>query len=77
MMEQPTMMARENSEALIAAQREHADAEARKAAACRAFWSDAPLNVQYREVVGDRPFSLKEFVAFVMGMPAEQFSAHC
>ncbi|MDB5621067.1 hypothetical protein [Tardiphaga sp.] len=50
--------------------------ETRKAAACRAFWSDAPLNVRYREVVGDRPFSLKEFVAFVMDMPAEQFSAH-
>ncbi len=51
--------------------------EARRAAACKAFWSDRPLNIAFRHEIGDRPFSLKEFVAFVMDMPAEQFSAHC
>jgi hypothetical protein len=48
--------------------------EARRAAACRAFWSDAPLNVAYREVVDHRPFTLREFIAFVLAMPAKQFA---
>jgi hypothetical protein len=46
----------------------------RKALACRTFWSDHPLNLAYREVCGDRSFSLKEFVAYVMAMPADQLS---
>ena len=53
-----------------------ADIEARKAAACAAFWSDRPLNVVFRREIGDRPFSLKEFLAFVLEMPAEQFAIH-
>jgi hypothetical protein len=47
--------------------------EARRAAACRAFWSDHTLNREFRIICGDRPFTLKEFVAFVIGLPADQF----
>lgn len=50
--------------------------ETRKAAACAAFWSDRPLNVVFRQSIGERPFSLKEFLAFVLEMPAEQFATH-
>jgi hypothetical protein len=47
--------------------------EARRAAACRAFWSDHTLNREFRIICGDRPFTLKEFAAFVIGLPADQF----
>lgn len=47
--------------------------EARRAAACRAFWSDYPLNGAYRQVVDDWPFTLREFVAFVVATPTDQF----
>ncbi|CAN7378252.1 hypothetical protein LJR220_003366 [Bradyrhizobium sp. LjRoot220] len=46
----------------------------RRAAAVRAFWSDDPLNLSFREKVGPT-FSLKAFVAFVVDMPADQFEA--
>lgn len=45
----------------------------RRAAACRAFWSDAPLNIAYREATGANTFSLKDFTAFVIGLPADRF----
>ncbi len=57
-------------------ERPSAEIEARKAAACAAFWSDRPLNVMFRQRVGERAFSLKEFLAFVLEMPAEQFAIH-
>ena len=41
-------------------------------AACRSFWSDHPLNIAYRHERGET-FSLKEFIAFVLAMPAERF----
>jgi hypothetical protein len=47
--------------------------EARFATACRTFWSDHALNREFRSVCGDRPFTLKEFIAFVVGLPSEQF----
>ncbi|WP_315833947.1 hypothetical protein [Bradyrhizobium prioriisuperbiae] len=48
--------------------------ETRRAAACRSFWSDDPLNVRFRSAVGGRPFSLKEFISFVLAMPAAEFA---
>ncbi len=42
-------------------------------AACRSFWSDHPLNVAFRTERGE-PFSLKEFIAFVLALPAERFN---
>jgi hypothetical protein len=47
--------------------------QVRRAAACRAFWSDHALNITYRKAIGDRPFTLKEFVTFVVAMPPDQF----
>ena len=52
----------------------HAETETRRAAARKAFWSDHPLNLTYRQVVGPT-FSLKSFIAFVVAMPREQFDA--
>jgi len=49
--------------------------EARRGAACRAFWSSHPLNLAFRRKHGTDTFSLKEFVAFVIAMPADQFLA--
>lgn len=49
------------------------DHEARRIAACRAFWSDHRINIEFRTARGDRPFTLKEFVAFVVSMPIHQF----
>jgi hypothetical protein len=51
------------------------DDEARRDAACRAFWSDEPLNLAYRQEIADQPFSLKEFVSFVLAMPSDKFSS--
>ena len=48
-------------------------AETRRAAACRAFWSDHPLNLAFRAERQQTIFSLKEFVAFVIAMPSAQF----
>jgi len=45
----------------------------RRAEACRAFWSDQPLNLAYREATGASNFSLKDFVAFVVDLPADDF----
>lgn len=50
-----------------------AEIAARRAAAVRAFWSDDPLNVTYRREIGDRPFTLKAFILFVLEMPSRQF----
>jgi hypothetical protein len=47
----------------------------RRAAACHAFWSDAPLNLAYREATGASTFNLKDFTAFVIALPADQFLA--
>lgn len=44
----------------------------RKTLACHAFWSDQAINIEFRTVRGDRPFTLKEFVAFVVSMPNHQ-----
>ena len=49
--------------------------EIRKAAACRAFWSDHPLNLAYREKTGSAIFSLAQFVEFVCDMSADEFGA--
>lgn len=46
----------------------------RRKAACRSFWSDHPLNMAFRAERGER-FTLREFVSFVVGMPAERFEA--
>jgi hypothetical protein len=51
------------------------ETEIRKAAACRAFWSDHPLNVAYREKVGSSVFTLSAFVEFVTEMSADDFAA--
>lgn len=48
--------------------------DAMRAAACRSFWSDDPLNRAYREIKGET-FSLKDFTAFIEAMPPEQFLA--
>lgn len=45
----------------------------RRAAACQAFWSDRPLNLAFRDRHQASTFSLKDFTAFVIAMPAEQF----
>jgi hypothetical protein len=45
----------------------------RRAAACRAFWSDHPLNLAFRNQQQAETFSLREFTAFVVAMPSEQF----
>ena len=46
----------------------------RRAAARRAFWSDHPLNLAFRAERQADGFSLKDFVAFVVATPADQFS---
>jgi hypothetical protein len=48
--------------------------EIRRAAACRSFWSDDALNRTYRQINGET-FSLRDFTAFVIAMPPEQFLA--
>ena len=53
----------------------HGDKIERRAAAVQAFWSDAPLNLSMRAERGDKPFSLREFIAFVEAMPGDQFEA--
>lgn len=45
----------------------------RRAAACNAFWSDRPLNLAYRAATGASTFSLKDFTAFVIGLPSADF----
>ena len=44
-------------------------------AACRAFWSDHPLNLAFRHQHGSDNFTLKAFVQFVVAMPPGQFAA--
>lgn len=51
------------------------ESEARRAAACRAFWSDHPLNLLYRQRHGERTFSLREFKTFVLSLSADEFQA--
>lgn len=53
---------------------QHAQSVDRRAAAVRAFWSDHPLNLTYRRTRGET-FSLREFIAFVLDLPQEQFEA--
>ncbi len=48
--------------------------EERRAAARRAFWSDDPLNVAFRQLAGNT-FSLRAFIAFVVDLPRDQFEA--
>lgn len=50
-----------------------AEIAARRAAAVRAFWSDDALNVNYRREIGDQPFTLKAFIAYVLDLPSRQF----
>lgn len=52
-----------------------AEIAARRAAACRAFWSDEPLNLYYRRETGSDAFTLKAFIAFVLTMPRAEFDA--
>ena len=47
----------------------------RRATACRAFWSDDPLNLHYRREIGRASFSLKEFVLFVVTLPRDEFNS--
>jgi hypothetical protein len=54
---------------------EKTDTEIRKAAACRSFWSDDPLNLAYRNHTGRHSFTLRAFVNFVVGLPDEQFES--
>jgi hypothetical protein len=49
------------------------ETEVRKAAACRSFWSDDPLNLAYRDHTGRHSFTLRAFVAFVVGLPQDRF----
>jgi hypothetical protein len=51
------------------------ETEIRTAAACRAFWSNHPLNLAYRQANGTETFPLSAFVAFVREMPADDFAA--
>lgn len=51
------------------------EAGLRRAAACQAFWSDRPLNRAFREQCQADAFSLREFTAFVIAMPSDQFLA--
>jgi hypothetical protein len=44
----------------------------RRRAACRSFWSDHPLNMAFRVERGER-FTLREFVSFVVALPADRF----
>lgn len=55
------------------AQNMTADVERRKAAACRAFWSDQPLNVAYRRYRARESFALKDFVAWTVALPVDDF----
>jgi len=41
----------------------------------RSFWSDDPLNITFRQETGKTTFSLREFIAFVIELPQEQFEA--
>lgn len=61
-------------QALGLVRQQHAKIERRRAAAVSAFWSDDPLNLSFRKVVGNT-FSLKAFISFVVEMPEEQFVA--
>ena len=53
----------------------HTETTLRRDAARKAFWSDHPLNLTYRQEIGSSTFSLKSFIAFVVAMPREQFDA--
>lgn len=53
---------------------QHAQRADRRDAAIRAFWSDHPLNLSFRRTRGET-FSLREFIAFVLDLPQEQFDA--
>lgn len=55
------------------AQNMTADMERRKAAACRAFWSNQPLNVAYRQHRDRESFALKDFVAWTIALPVADF----
>ncbi|MCC8963745.1 hypothetical protein H8A95_15855 [Bradyrhizobium sp. Pear76] len=48
---------------------------ARRAAAARSFWSDHPLNLAFRAARQVESFNLKDFTAFVLELPADQFQA--
>lgn len=50
-----------------------AEIAARRAAACRSFWSDDPLNVAYRQETGAQSFTLRDFIAYVIELPSRQF----
>lgn len=52
----------------------HAQRTERRDAAIRAFWSNHPLNLTFRQSRGET-FSLREFIAFVLDLPQEQFDA--
>jgi hypothetical protein len=45
----------------------------RRAAACRAFWSNDPLNLYFQRETGKSSFSLKEFIQFVLLLPHDEF----
>lgn len=45
----------------------------RRAEACRAFWSDAPLNLAFRDQRQTHTFSLSDFTAFVIALPSDEF----
>lgn len=47
----------------------------RRVIARRAFWTDQPLNLRFRATIGDRAFSLREFIGFVEALPAEDLTA--
>lgn len=49
------------------------EAGLRRAMACTAFWSDHPLNVTFRSARQTETFSLRDFTAFVVALPADQF----
>jgi hypothetical protein len=51
------------------------EVERRRAAACRSFWSDHPLNLAYRRHIGRETFALKPVVAFVLSLPQGEFDA--
>lgn len=51
-----------------------AEQAARREAAVRSMWSDNPLNLSARQAIGET-FTLRQLIAFVTAMPADQFEA--
>jgi hypothetical protein len=51
------------------------DEHIRREAAIRHFWSDHGLNLAYRRATGAASFSLRQLIAFVRAMPADEFVA--